>query len=176
MYLMSSANTRTGVATVFASEIRNVCNVMYILGLHRFTKQDIVLDPLRLKDIMLSRNEDYFETFSRNVDKLSGLPNKMVADITGFFTYLKASRDAVLAMQHWTKTTPEGVLVEDMQRILNQLLRCLENADAVLEAQSFSRDHLDRKRVDCMARNIRRFLGEAFVDLNLPPPRTAELL
>jgi hypothetical protein len=48
-----------------------------------------------------ARREDYFTIFNKNVSDLASLDPAVVNDITAFYTFLKASRDATGAIQLW---------------------------------------------------------------------------
>jgi hypothetical protein len=48
-----------------------------------------------------ARKEDYFTIFGNNVSDLASLDPAVVNDITAFYTFLKASRDATGALQLW---------------------------------------------------------------------------
>ncbi len=48
-----------------------------------------------------ARSEDYFTIFNKNVSDLASLDPAVVNDITAFYTFLKASRDATGAIQLW---------------------------------------------------------------------------
>lgn len=123
---------------------------------------------MRTKVILLARSEDYFESFSQNVEKLSGLPHELVAEITGFFTYLKASRDAVLVLKEWNEDTDPDIIVEDTDRVMNHLIRCLECAEAVLTAIDLTDTTEDERRIADMRLKIADHLGERSIELRDP--------
>lgn len=168
VFFTNTGNTRTGVATVFASEIRNICNVMWSFGLASLSKESVIHNWQRLKEHMTSREEDYVETFSRNVDKLATLPDRIVFDITAFFTFLKASRDAVLVLNHWDQTKSDERKIEDVQRIANHLYHCLARARSVIPLLGNSRNDSDIQRIDTMMEKLKEFLGNQLVVLEEP--------
>jgi hypothetical protein len=165
VFLTGAANIRTGVATVFESEVGNICNVMYIFGLARIDRTSIAANWRELKIQLTSRSEDYFETFSKNIDKLASLPKQIVSDVTAFFTFLKASRDAVLALDHWDEATTDEHRLRDMIRIANHLYHSLRYAKSTLTDLSGPRSTTTIAHIDEMLNCLDRFLGESKIEI-----------
>ena len=50
-----------------------------------------------------ARKESYFSIFEKNSTELGSLGSATVNNVTAFYTFLKASRDATGALQLWEK-------------------------------------------------------------------------
>jgi hypothetical protein len=143
--LVNSANGRAGIAAVFESEIRSICDVIKSFDLiHVLQTADLAdYDTSRLlKQRMTTRSENYMEAFSRNVEKLANLPERAVIHTTAFYTYLKASRDATAVIRTWGETTALDVKKRDVEKILLQLQHCLIHAKEAVQCLS------EKKRAD----------------------------
>jgi hypothetical protein len=101
-----SACTRLGVVDLFASEITTLCRVGTIFDLGRGyidqynSKKGIVPDGAEHRPVQSSfvSQEEYFPVFNNATRDLQGLEATVVNNITGFYTYMKATRDALRRM------------------------------------------------------------------------------
>jgi hypothetical protein len=69
-----------------------------------------------------ARSEDYFTIFNNNVSDLASLDPAVVNDITAFYTFLKASRDATGAIKLWT--APDYEMSEKKDDIVAIVFLC----------------------------------------------------
>ncbi|MGY3487943.1 hypothetical protein ACVW1C_005826 [Bradyrhizobium sp. USDA 4011] len=76
----------------------------------------------RLVSRTLPEMSDYFTIFKANASDLASLDPAVVNDITAFYTFLKASRDATGAMQLWT--SPQHQVVDKQKDIIAIIFSC----------------------------------------------------
>jgi hypothetical protein len=69
-----------------------------------------------------ARSEDYFTIFNNNVSDLASLDPAVVNDITAFYTFLKASRDATGAIKLWN--APDYEMSEKKDDIVAIIFLC----------------------------------------------------
>lgn len=133
-YLNQAGNARTAVCAIFESEITNICEVMQTFKFDELSAQYVRDNWEVMKDRLPEREEDYVETFSKNIDKLMLVPDKtFVSAITGFYAHLKGSRDAILALRNWTAEMGIERRANDMVVVAQHLTHCLRNAEKALK-------------------------------------------
>jgi hypothetical protein len=101
-----SACTRLGVVDLFASEITTLCRVGTIFDLGQGyidqynSKRIISPESVEHRPAQSSfvSEEEYFPVFNNTTRDLQGLEATVVNNITGFYTYMKATRDALRRM------------------------------------------------------------------------------
>jgi hypothetical protein len=101
-----SACTRLGVVDLFASEITTLCRVGTIFDLGRGyidqynSKNTSIPESAEYRPAQPSfvSQEEYFPVFNNATRDLQGLEATVVNNITGFYTYMKATRDALRRM------------------------------------------------------------------------------
>jgi hypothetical protein len=87
-----SALKRLGVVDLFACEIGTLCNVGSIFDVgKRYIEMSATAD--QLSNNFVSK-EDYFPIFDKGSQDLQSLEALVVANITEFYTYMKAMRDS----------------------------------------------------------------------------------
>ncbi|WOH80323.1 hypothetical protein RX327_31630 [Bradyrhizobium sp. BEA-2-5] len=69
-----------------------------------------------------ARKEDYFTIFKANAGDLASLDPAVVNDITAFYTFLKASRDATGAMPLWT--SPQYQVADKQKDVIAIIFNC----------------------------------------------------
>jgi hypothetical protein len=172
IFLINAAIVRINVATIFSSEVRNICNVMYLFGLSEMDKI-IAENWTTVKEHLTSRQENYIETYTGNIDKITTLPKEIVFQLTAFFTYLKGSRDAVLVVNHWDNATKDDRKRKDMVRIGNQLYNCLVRGRLAvkllqedwIQDRNAKKMDMDLRRIEIMITSLRNYLAEDIIDL-----------
>jgi len=88
-----SAGKRLGVVDLFACEIATLCRVGTIFDIGTRYVQMYKLGASR--PVSSDSSENYFPIFDKNSDDLQALEALVVNNITEFYTYMKAERDAL---------------------------------------------------------------------------------
>jgi hypothetical protein len=113
-----TGSARLGIVDLFACEITTLCRICTINGLADTCIAAFEVDtkehpPFGNDDIIKKRerfshfdsSEDYTPVFSANAKELRSLSVKVVTNITAFYTYWKAMRDALRRLANTPATT-----------------------------------------------------------------------
>jgi hypothetical protein len=114
--LIENAQKRLGTVDLFTSEILSIGQVFTssnIVGafvqlydrLARAQPEQDTVGPGGFADV--ARKESYSSVFDKNNSDLGHLSSDVVSNITAFYTFFKASRDATGAIQLWGKNIME---------------------------------------------------------------------
>jgi hypothetical protein len=104
-----SASSRLGIVDLFGCEIGTLCRVGTIFDVGKRYIDDYKSPPVEKYQGDVSRNfvsaEEYFPVFENNSRDLQLLEASVVNNITQFYTYMKATRDA---QRRLAATAPPG--------------------------------------------------------------------
>jgi hypothetical protein len=140
--LIENSQKRLATVDLFTSEILSIGRVfissnivgMFVHLFDELSKPNLVLEassnggldaPLQIGPFGFAdaaRKESYFTIFEKNSTDLGPLSADIISDVTAFYTFLKASRDATGAMSLWK----EPYYVNSMQRndVISVLYNC----------------------------------------------------
>jgi hypothetical protein len=88
-----SASSRLGVVDLFASEVITICRVGTAFDIGKYYV-DQYYERSAITATSLSK-EDYFPVYENNSRDLQLLESSVVTNLTGFYTYMKATRDSI---------------------------------------------------------------------------------
>lgn len=88
-----AGSTRLGVVDLFACEITTLCRVTGVVDAVRHLKT--LGDHMPEEITQFSSEEEYFPVFASTVKDLQQLEEKVVKDVTAFYTYMKVMRDSM---------------------------------------------------------------------------------
>ena len=111
-----SASARLGVVDLFASEIGTLCRVgtIFDIGEHYV---DAYADPEKFSGSgKFVSKEEYFPVFESNSRDLQVLEATVVNDITEFYSYMKAMRDAMRRLAETKPPLPGAPSVQTRDR------------------------------------------------------------
>jgi len=133
-----SASTRLGVVDLFACEISTLCRVasLFDVGTRYVEMMGRQSAPL----ISFVSQEEYFPVFANNSRDLESLEATVVAHITEFYTYMKATRDTQRGLADIVRTAapePERWRAALVNLIYVLFLGCESGRKAVKELIEF---------------------------------------
>ncbi len=169
--LWATANRRLGTVDLFRSEIAGVVCAIWayeIVPALEGLDFDHSGKALRVAEAMNQRSENYFEIFQKCIPELAQLPSPVVMSVTAFYTHLKASRDAILALKTWREHTSAEEMRQHVVVILRQLLFCLEAAQEALNAFSEPPESKRVRQAMSMVKGLRRDCKRALGDSAFP--------
>jgi hypothetical protein len=97
-----SASTRLGVVDLFACEIITICRVGLAFDMGKIYVEQYKQGPPSKQSgatVKFVSEEEYFPVFANNSKDLQLLESSVVNNITAFYTYMKAVRDALRRLQ-----------------------------------------------------------------------------
>jgi len=101
--LIETSQKRLGTIDLFVSEILSIGRVFLTTRIVP-SFAGLYLDPKVMPTGFAdtSRSENYTLVFKKNSGDLGGLSSEAINNITAFYSFLKASRDATLSIRLWT--------------------------------------------------------------------------
>jgi hypothetical protein len=122
-FLHTTITKRRGAAAMMTSEIMAIARIFAAANIvGEFVEQYARLEktgamtPNGFGDV--ARKENYFSIFDKTVENLSSLQLKALYDVTSFYTFMKAARDATGAISLWKEGYPVEQCKEDVVSIV----------------------------------------------------------
>jgi|GEM_PF-2684762 len=108
-----TGSSRLGIVDLFSCEITTLCRVCTVIGLadtciaafELDASERTLPDQVRERFSFFESSEDYTPIFDANAKELQSLSVKVVINITAFYTYWKATRDAFRRLAKTPVTT-----------------------------------------------------------------------
>jgi hypothetical protein len=105
-----------------------------------------------------ARRENYFRVFEESVGQLGSLASATVTNITAFYTFLRAARDATEALGHWkTRRSPPKQKTNDILEVIYLCYLCAIHGRLALmglikhkEIERYARDVFLAIEVQCI--------------------------
>lgn len=122
-FIHATGSKRRGAVDMITSEIITVARVLAagnIIGafIATYAKLEATGDrrPSGFGDV--ARKENYFTAFDKNIETLGTLKRELVMNITAFYTFMKAARDATGAINLWKDDYPVSRSKDDVVDII----------------------------------------------------------
>ena len=166
---MAEASKRLATVDLLIAEISATCTVISNVNLagQFVALHDVVRDagaPLLRPQAFEARAENYMEIFGAIAADVGSLPSRAVNDVTRFYTYLKASRDATRSLALWGSDYPAAQMQTDVLNILALVALCLKYGRRALEALLEGSAEVEQNKVidniDRDFRTVMRCLSE----------------
>jgi hypothetical protein len=121
------------------------------------------------------REEKHFEVFHSVSNNIGNLHPKVVEAIVRFYTYLKMSRDAAMALRSWEKQTDNNIRQMHVVYVVKFLSPSMLWGFVALQAMGLTGVKQEREFLQQIERAYKSVTGGELSDLLKDHPRAAEI-